>query len=87
MNHWTWLGVYAALLVEALVAAMVLVPVSIRLARRFGWVSQPSAADRHPHTEPMPVMGGVAIVGAFLVVIAGNLAAAHLLHGLGGPAR
>ena len=81
MNNWTWLGVYAALLVEAFLVAMAFVPLSIRLARRLGWVSQPSRADRHLHTDSMPIMGGVAIVAAFLVVIAANLAAAHLLHG------
>jgi len=59
-----------ASLVLAPVAALVLsagvIPVARRLACQLDWVARP-AKDRW-HTAPVPLLGGVAVVGSFVVV-------------------
>ncbi|HEY0829566.1 MAG TPA: MraY family glycosyltransferase [Candidatus Dormibacteraeota bacterium] len=46
------------LLVASAVCVLV-VPVAIRLSRRYGWIAQPGG--RHAHTNPTPVLGGLAM--------------------------
>jgi UDP-GlcNAc:undecaprenyl-phosphate GlcNAc-1-phosphate transferase len=58
---------YIPLIVIAFVAALALTPVSRQIARRFGVVDAPSA--RKVHSTPIPLMGGLAIYGAFIIAI------------------
>ena len=51
----------------ALVLAMALTPVWIRLARRLGFVDHPG--ERKVHASPMPTGGGFVVAFAFLVVL------------------
>ncbi|MEJ2211477.1 MAG: MraY family glycosyltransferase, partial [Anaerolineae bacterium] len=51
----------------ALVVAMSATPVARRLALRLGLTDQPS--PRKMHVSPIPLLGGVAIYGAFVVAI------------------
>lgn len=55
----------------ALLASLVLTPLTIRLARRLNWLDQPS--PRRTHTEPTPRIGGVPLAIAFLVALAFTL--------------
>ena len=55
----------AGFLLSAL-ASYALTPVVARFARRNQWVDTPDAS-RSIHTQPTPRIGGVAIVGAFLI--------------------
>jgi UDP-GlcNAc:undecaprenyl-phosphate GlcNAc-1-phosphate transferase len=55
-------GQIGVALTAALIASVVLTPLMIRVARRFGWVDQPKA-DRW-HRRPVALMGGIAIVAA-----------------------
>ncbi len=54
--------------VVALGAALVLTPLTIRLARRLQWLDQPS--PRRTHTQPTPRLGGVPLALAFLLALA-----------------
>ncbi|MBN1866167.1 undecaprenyl/decaprenyl-phosphate alpha-N-acetylglucosaminyl 1-phosphate transferase [Candidatus Sumerlaeota bacterium] len=79
MNDWTWPLVYAALFIESFVAGMLLVPLAVKLAYRWGFHAQPGG--RHTHSLPTPTLGGLAIVwGAALTVLA-NLGLAFVLRG------
>lgn len=49
------------------IASVGLTPVTRRLAQRFGMVDAPSA--RKVHATPIPLMGGVAIYGGFLLAL------------------
>lgn len=53
--------------IVALVLAIVLTPPVAALARRLGAVDQPSGRRRH--RTPTPLLGGLAILGAFLVPV------------------
>jgi len=76
--------------ITALVAALVLTPLVRRVALRTGFVAVPSV--RGVHRQPTPVLGGVAIFGAFVVAVgvgsllSGSLGAGRLLGFLGGAA-
>jgi len=64
-----WRVAYLVLLVVALAISAALVPLCKRLARRWGLIAVP-----HPdkaEITPTPLMGGVAIVAAFLVTVVG----------------
>lgn len=78
MPYWIWGAVYALVFLEALAAAALLAPLTIPLARRFGFEAGPG--ERHIHKRPTTTLGGLAIVGAFFAVILGNLLLARLLH-------
>lgn len=80
MKLYAWFAVYALLMLEALGVALALVPLTIRLARRWDVLAYPGG--RHAHGEPTPILGGLAISGAFVGVIFFNLALAHLFHPL-----
>jgi UDP-N-acetylmuramyl pentapeptide phosphotransferase/UDP-N-acetylglucosamine-1-phosphate transferase/glycosyltransferase involved in cell wall biosynthesis len=67
---------YIASYFASAMAALVLTPVVMRLARRFKVVDGPSA--RKVHREPMPRAGGVAIFAATYIVAVPLLF--HLLH-------
>ena len=54
----------------ALLAVLALTPLVWQVARRRGWLARPSE-DRW-HDEPVALMGGIAIVGAVVVAIAGS---------------
>ncbi len=59
----TFLLIFAS----ALVMAMSATPVARRLALRLGVIDQPNA--RKLHVSPIPLMGGVAIYGAFIAAL------------------
>lgn len=76
----SWLPWVAGAL--AFVLSLVLTPVVIRLARRFGWIAEPQA-DRW-HKKPTALMGGVAIFCAAaltVVVFVGDVVSAYLWEG------
>ena len=52
-----------------------------RLALRWGFLDHPG--DRSMHCEPVPLMGGVAFVATFYLVILGHLAAVLLMRRFG----
>lgn len=61
-------GEYAAAFAAPLVLAWVLTPLMLRLANRLGVLDHPDD-ERKAHTSPVPYLGGVAIVLAFVAVI------------------
>lgn len=63
---------FALVFVAAFVTALVLTPLTIRLARRLNWLDQPS--DRHAHASPTPRIGGVPLGIALLVGLGLTLA-------------
>jgi UDP-GlcNAc:undecaprenyl-phosphate GlcNAc-1-phosphate transferase len=81
MSQNAWFIVYAAVFAEALIVSMLLMPVGMALARRFGYVCHPSGG-RHNHRAPTPTLGGVAIVWSFLGVILVNLVVGYFSRGL-----
>lgn len=54
-------------LVAALVLGLVFTPACRALARATGLLDRPNS--RKPHKQPMPLLGGAAILGAFAVVV------------------
>jgi UDP-GlcNAc:undecaprenyl-phosphate GlcNAc-1-phosphate transferase len=54
-------------LVAAMAISMMLIPIMVRLAPRFGLMDQPDA--RKVHGDPIPRVGGIGIVVGALVVI------------------
>lgn len=66
-----WYLVFAYALGASFVLSVALTYAIRRLAMRFGIYDAPG--ERKVHTEPIPLMGGVAIVISFYVVIFGNL--------------
>jgi UDP-GlcNAc:undecaprenyl-phosphate GlcNAc-1-phosphate transferase len=52
----------------ASVVTMVLIPVTIVVARRVGAVAEPDA-DRHLHQQATPRLGGIALFGGFTVAL------------------
>lgn len=56
----TWIAVIATFL-----AALLLTPLTIRLAKKIGAVDMPN--NRKVHTDPMPRIGGLAIFFAFII--------------------
>jgi len=78
ITHWHWLIIYIALFAQALILALLLVPLSMRIAVGFGFVAYPGG--RHIHAKPMPVLGGMAISGSFLLILFLNIVLAHLMR-------
>ncbi len=63
---------YAIVLIGSLALSLVLVPVALAVALRFGLFDHPGPAKSH--SEAVPYLGGAAIVVSFaLVVVVGNL--------------
>jgi UDP-GlcNAc:undecaprenyl-phosphate GlcNAc-1-phosphate transferase len=60
--------VYTVAFVGALASALVATPVARRVALRFGVMDLPAA--RKVHTDPVPYLGGLAIIAAFSVASA-----------------
>lgn len=58
---------YSSAFLVALAAALVVTPVARRLALRFGVVDHPS--DRKIHADPVPYLGGLAIILAFVLSV------------------
>jgi UDP-GlcNAc:undecaprenyl-phosphate GlcNAc-1-phosphate transferase len=56
--------VYAAAFAAALLGALAVTPIARRVALRFGIVDMPAA--RKVHTDPVPYLGGLAIILAFV---------------------
>jgi UDP-GlcNAc:undecaprenyl-phosphate GlcNAc-1-phosphate transferase len=61
-------GVYAAAFAAALIGALLATPVARKLALRLGIVDMPAA--RKVHKDPVPYLGGLAIILAFVVSMA-----------------
>lgn len=59
-SSWSLAVVFAA----AAVTTFALIPIAIRIARRFGAVVPPG--DRRVHTEPTPTLGGIAMFGGLV---------------------
>ncbi|HLY26767.1 MAG TPA: MraY family glycosyltransferase [Aggregatilineales bacterium] len=58
---------YIPLIVVAFAASLALTPLTRQIARRFGVVDTPSS--RKVHQTPIPLMGGLAIYGAFIIAL------------------
>ncbi|HEU5002977.1 MAG TPA: MraY family glycosyltransferase [Actinomycetota bacterium] len=69
---------YAAAFAVSLVGALVATPVARKVALRLGIVDMPAA--RKVHTDPVPYLGGVAIILAFV----GSMALGVIVHPLSG---
>ena len=54
--------------VVALVVCAAVVPLAIRLSRRFGWIAEPGG--RHAHSAATPNLGGLALYAGFAVSVA-----------------
>ncbi|MFP4382173.1 MAG: nucleotide exchange factor GrpE [Candidatus Sumerlaeia bacterium] len=65
-----WLLAYGLLLLETFVLAAILAPLTIPLARRAGY--EAGGGGRHIHRGAMTTLGGLAVVGSFLIVVVGN---------------
>ncbi len=70
MNNWYL--IFSSVLVESFVVSLLLTMAVRHLALRWGVVDKPGA--RKIHTQAVPLLGGVAIFGAFNLVIFTNLA-------------
>ncbi len=70
-NLTKWYFIYAYALGLSFGLSIVLTALVRRLAIRFNVLDHPG--ERKTQKEPVPLMGGVAIVGAFFAVILGNL--------------
>jgi UDP-GlcNAc:undecaprenyl-phosphate GlcNAc-1-phosphate transferase len=63
--------IYAYVLVTSFCLALVFTGAARKVAVRWGVLDQPG--DRKMHGEPVPLMGGVAIVAAFYLMTAGHI--------------
>lgn len=54
--------------VAAVVVTAVVVPLTISLSRRFGWIAEPGG--RHAHSKRTPLLGGLAMYAGFAVAVA-----------------
>lgn len=61
-------GTIALTLLLAIAIAYALTPLVIRLARRIGWLDVPKD-KRRMHHHPIPLLGGLSIIAAFLLSI------------------
>lgn len=62
-----WYFIFAIALLESFLLSLVLTPISRRIAVRFGVLDAPG--ERKLQKEPVPLLGGAAIVGAFALTI------------------
>ncbi len=72
---------YGLALVQSFAIGVVLTEIVRRVAIRFEFFDHPG--DRKVHREPMPVLGGAAIVGTFYLVIVLNLLVLALSNRIG----
>lgn len=72
MRDAPWIGYLLALVVGGTVS-LVLTPVAIHTAVRFGILDRPEATHK-AHTTPTPYLGGLAIVVGFVLAVAGAAA-------------
>ncbi len=70
-----YLGIFAASLVVSAVMSRLVRDV----ANSRGWAMAPDSA-RHIHQEPVPRLGGIAILGSVVLVVSSAGIALHLLH-------
>ena len=80
--HWQYL-IYLYALTVTFALSMLLTAVMRRLAWKFDILDHPG--ERKVHAQPMPLMGGVAIVVSFFIVVLSHIAAIRLLRVLGTP--
>ena len=73
MNRYLWL--YAAAFAASFLLSLPIVPLCRILARRTGIMDVPKSEGHKLHREPTPLLGGVAILIAWLIPILGGAAA------------
>lgn len=71
-----WRDVYAYFFATSFLASFLLVPACRRLARHIGLLDHPG--PRKIHERPTPLLGGLAILLAFFLVLWGHLLACYL---------
>ena len=71
--------VYLIIFVASLIVSAVLARLVRDVANARGWATAPESA-RHMHQEPVPRLGGIAILGAMVLVVAVAALASQLLH-------
>ena len=79
---------YFPVILRGVVVGLVVSPLAILAARRFGLVDVPGSRDHKRHTQPTPLAGGLALAAALMVnsLWEGWLGEPMLLVGLGGAA-
>lgn len=66
-----WYLVYLYIFITSLLLSIFLTKISCNIAPKLGFIDQPS--ERKFHTEPVPLMGGIAIALSFFTIILLNL--------------
>ena len=79
MNRYLWL--YAAAFAASFLLSLPIVPLCRILARRTGIMDVPKSEGHKLHRQPTPLLGGVAILIAWLIPILGGVAALLIAPG------
>ncbi len=68
-----WIEIYAASFVSALVLTLLFTPLCKRLAVRFAFLDIPKCEGHKLHQKATPLLGGPAMLGAFLLTVCGGV--------------
>ncbi len=71
--------IYTALFLSSLLLSLLLTPLFMRLAKKWGILDYP-VTERKIHREPKPLLGGVAVYLAFFLPIMGGLLFLKFVH-------
>jgi UDP-GlcNAc:undecaprenyl-phosphate GlcNAc-1-phosphate transferase len=71
--------IFLAIFAVALIASAVMARLVRDVANARGWATAPESA-RHMHQKPVPRLGGIAILGSVILVVASAAIASNLLH-------
>ncbi len=75
-----WTGLYILSWLAAFALAAMFTAVAIPLGRRLGLVDQPAAEAHKKHERPVSLLGGPAMLGAWLLVVGAGLATVYLTN-------
>jgi len=75
-----WIHIYAVAFMMAAVAALALTPACQRLAAMTGFMDMPKRQGHNLHAKATPLLGGLAIYGAWAFTVLGGFAASGNLH-------
>ena len=80
----SWNILYIAAWLAAAILATVTTAICRKIAPRLGFVDKPKQEAHKSHKAPTPVLGGLGMVSAWLLVIIGGLAVAKLVPSIAG---